>query len=210
MRPRAGAAYRRAMATFPGSLTTRRPHGRSSCALVACALMLALAGCGVVQGFVSTVRALDRAGFGTPDIQVDSGDSYRITVEKDTEDLDAAAAEAAGVVWRELPLRIERLEVSCGNGYGGRGVYTADRPELERRFGARDPALDEGVRKGDLRTVALVLIGLFVGGLLVLAGIVVLVVVLIRRSRRGSPPPGPPGPPGWGTQPPPPGYGPPS
>lgn len=175
-----------------------------------CALMLALAGCGVVQGFVSTVRALDRAGFGTPDIQVDSGDSYRVTVEKDTEDLDAAAAEAAGVVWRELPLRIEHLEVSCGNGYGGRGVYDADRAELERRFGARDPALDEGVRKGDLRTVALVLIGLFVGGLLVLAGIIVLVVVLIRRSRRSSPPPGPPGPPGWGTQPPPPGYGPPS
>ncbi len=43
------------------------------------------------------------------------------------EALAAAAAEAAGVVWRELPLRIERLEVSCGNGFGGRGTYAADR-----------------------------------------------------------------------------------
>ncbi len=167
-----------------------------------------MAGCSLAEGFVSTVRALDRAGFGTPDIEVDSGDSFRVTVAKDAEDLDAAAAEAAGVVWRELPLRIEGLEVVCNNGFGGRGTYAADRAELERRFGPRDPALDEGFQESDLRTVAFVVLALFLGGLLVLAGIVVLIVVLVRRNRRRGPPH--PGPPGWGTQPPPPGYGPPT
>lgn len=171
-------------------------------------LALVVAGCSLAEGFVSTVTALDEAGFGTGNIEVDSGDSFTVTVSKDSDDLDAAAAEAAGVVWRELPLRIDGLEVVCTNGFGGRGTYSADRAELERRFGPRDPALDEGIQESDLRTVAIVVIALFVGGLLLLAGIVVLIVILVRRNRgRG---PQHPGPPGWGTQPPPPGYGPPS
>jgi len=165
-----------------------------------------LAGCGLAEGFLSTVQELDQAGFGTPDIEVESGDGYRVTVTKDTEDLVAAATEAAGVVWRELPLRIESLEVTCENGFGGRGTYTADRGELEQRFGPRDPALDEGFQESDARTVLLIVLALVVGGLLVLAGIIVLIVVLVRRNRHRNPPPGPPGPPGWGTQPPAPGY----
>lgn len=200
------------MATTKGSLSARLPHSSLRRGLVASALVLVLvlAGCSVLQGFVSTIRALDRAGFGTPDIQLDGNDSYRVTVSKDTDDLAAAAAEAAGVVWRELPLRIERLEVSCGNGFGGRGTYAADRAELQERFGPRDPALDAGVQEGDLRTLGIVVIAMLVGGVVVLVGIVILVVVLIRRSRRRSPPPGPPGPPPvWETQHPPPGYGPP-
>ncbi|MEO5678375.1 MAG: hypothetical protein ABIS47_01795 [Acidimicrobiales bacterium] len=170
-----------------------------------CAAVLALAGCGLLRAGVSTIKALDRAGFGVPDVQVDGGDSFRVTVKKDTEDLDGAAAEAAGVVWRELPFRIEHLQVTCRNGFGGRGIYVADRDELERRFGPRDPALDKGVQDSDVRTAVLVVLGLVVGGLLVLVGIIVLIVVLVRRSRRPPPPP-----PGWGTQPPPPGYGRPS
>ncbi len=176
-----------------------------------CAALLLMAGCGVVRGSVSTVRALDDAGFGVPDVQLEPGDSLRVTVEKDTEDLDAAAAEAAGLVWRNLPFRIEQLEVTCNNGFGGRAIYQADRAELERRFGARDPALDKGVQASDTRTILIVVAVLLGGGLLVLVGIVVLIVVLIRRSRRRDPPPGPPGPPpGWVTQPPPPGYRPPA
>ena len=173
---------------------------------------LVVAGCSLATGFVSTVEELDAAGFGSADVEVDSGDSYRVRVTKDTEDLSAAAADAAGVVWRELPVRIERLSVVCTNGFGGEGTYTADRAELERRFGPRDPELDEGFEESDARTVALVILGLFLGGLVVLAGIVVLIYVLVRRNRRRSPPPGPgpPPPAGWGTQPPPPGYGPPS
>lgn len=179
-------------------------RGRPGTALAALvALVLALAGCGVVEGTISTVRALDRAGFGTANIQLRDDDTYLVSVEKDVEDLDDAAVEAAGVVWRELPLRIERLEVSCGNGFGGRGTFAADRAELERRFGPRDPDLDRGFQESDVRTVLLVVAGLVVAGLLVLGGIVVLIVVLIRRSRRSNPPPGPPGP-----LPPPPGYGP--
>lgn len=188
-----------------------RRGGRIPAALVGLLLVgLAVAGCSVVRGAVSTITALDRAGFKASDIQPGDGtDAWVVTVQKkDTEDLDAAAAEAAGVVWHELPLRIERLRVSCGNGFGGKGTFEADRAELERRFGARDPKLDRGIQQRDLRIVALVLVGLVLGGLVVLAGIIILVVVLVRRSRRRNPPPGPPG--GEVSQWPPPQYRPPA
>jgi len=180
-----------------------RRRGKILAALAA--LVLVASGCSLLRGAVSTIRALDRAGFGAADIQPGTGtDSWQVTVEKkDAEDLDAAAADAAAVVWRELPLRIARLEVRCGNGFGGKGTFSADRAELERRFGPRPATLDEGIQDGDVRTIAVVLAGLIVLGVVVLVGIVVLVVLLIRRSRKRNPPPGP-----WGTQPPPPGYGP--
>lgn len=209
-RPRASRLLR--IDHWARSLPARRPLGNRRVALLAAlALVLVLtAGCSLAKGFVSTVNQLDAAGFGTADIEMAGTDSFRVTVTKDTEDLDAAAAEAAGVVWRTLPLRIESLEVVCTNGFGGEGAYTADRAELERRFGPRDPSLDEGFQESDARTIAAVVLGLFLGGLVILAGIVVLIVVLVRRNRRRRPPPGPPAPPGWGAQPPPPGYGPPS
>jgi len=170
-----------------------------------------LAGCGLVQGTLDTVRALQKAGFSSARIQTGDRDVFVVGVRKDTEDLDAAAQEAAGVVWRKLPLRVERLEVTCDNGFGGKGRFSASRAELEQRFGTRDPALDRGFQQSDLRTVLIVLGALVVVGLLVLGGIIALVVVLVRRNRRARPPPGPhPG--GWGpggsSQPPPPGYGP--
>jgi predicted small secreted protein len=197
------------MATAAVDLDPRLPAGRRGRAVVAAvvALALVLAGCGIVRGTISTVKALDRAGFSSPKIQMHGQDGFVVRVKKDTEDLDGAAVEAAGVVWRKLPLRIERLEVVCGNGFGGKGSFAADRAELERRFGARDPALDRGVQDSDLRTVAIVIGALVLAGLLVMAGIVVLVVVLVRRNRRKGPPPGPPDP-GYYAQPPPPGYGP--
>lgn len=184
-------------------MVARRRSGNRLAVLVG--LVLVLSGCSVIRGAVSTIRALDRAGFSASDIQPGTGtDSWEVTVQKkDAEDLDAAAADAAAVVWRELPLRIERLEVTCGNGFGGKGSFTADRGELERRFGPRPSALDEGIREDDVRTIAIVVAVLLVIGVAVLIGIVVLVVVLVRRNRRRNPPPGP-----WGTQPPPPGYGP--
>jgi len=193
-------------------MVARRRPGK---AWIALGLLLAVvAGCGVIRGTVSTLRALDKSGFGAPGIRTLGGDRYSVTVEKNTEDLDIAAVEAAGVVWRNLPFRIERLEVACGNGFGGKGRYAADRAELEQRFGARDPDLDRGFQKSDIRTVAIVIGALVVVGLVVLAGIVVLVLVLVRNSRRRRPPPGTWGPTGpggvdnRGPQPPPPGYGP--
>ena len=173
-------------------------------------LVLAATGCGVVRGTISTVRALQKAGFSSATIHPRTGDTIAVEVKKDTEDLDLAAADAAGVVWRKLPLRVERLEVTCGNGFGGKGRFAADRAGLEQRFGARDPVLDRGFQESDFRTVAIVLGVLFLGGLLVLAGVIVLVVVLVRRNRGRTPPPGPPPPPAgrWqgASQPPPPGY----
>jgi len=171
--------------------------------------VLLVAGCSVVRGTFNTVRALEKAGFSAPRIQTGNGDRFSVTVKKDTEDLDAAAVDAAGVVWRHLPLPIGRLEVSCRNGFGGRGTFAADHAELEERFGARDPDLDRGIQQSDLRTLGLVIAGLLVVGMVVLIGIVVLVVVLVRRNRRRRPPPGPWGPTGPVPQAPPPGYGPP-
>lgn len=184
------------------------PVARRAGLVLAGVLLAVLAGCGVVRGTIGTVRALNDAGFGIPEIQLDAeDDGVRVSVEKDTEDLPAGAAEAAEVVWDNLPLRIERMEVTCTNGFGGRGTFEADRTELERRFGPRDPTLDEGLQDDDLRTLGIVVAVMLIGGLVVLAGIVILIVVLVRRSRRRNPPPGPPGPPsGWQAQPPPPGY----
>jgi len=181
-------------------MPARRPAGK---ALVAVALLvLAATGCGLVRGTISTVRALQKAGFSSARIQTGNPDSFKVKVRKDSEDLDVAAMEAAGVVWAKLPLRVERLDVLCENGFGGKGTFVADRAQLEQRFGARDPDLDRGFQRSDLRTVAIVIGVLVVGGLVVLGGIIVLVVVLVRRSRRRSPPPGP------FSQHPPPGYGP--
>lgn len=180
--------------------------------LVLAALLLVGAGCGavggVVRGTLSTIRLLDDKGFDGAQIQPRGGDVVLVTVTtKDSEDLDAAAVEAAAVVWGNLPLRVERLEVRSKNGFGGRGAYRADRAELEQRFGARDPALDKGFDSVDPRTVLIVVGALVVGGSLVLVGLIVLVVLLVRRNRNRRTPPGPQGPPpGWETQPPPPGY----
>lgn len=191
------------------------PCHRSRPAAAAAGLVLAalllVAGCGavegVVRGTVSTIRVLDDKGFDGPQIQPRGGDVVLVTVTKDSEDLEAAAVEAAGVVWGNLPLPIQRLEVTCKNGFGGRAAYRADRAELEQRFGTRDPTLDEGFDSVEPRTVAIVAGAVVLGGLLVLVGLIVLVVVLVGRNRRRRPPPGPPGPPsGWETQPPPPGY----
>lgn len=199
-------AYRRAMAWVTSAHPRRRRTGRLVPPLVA--LVLLLGACGVVKGFVATLADLEQAGFNAPGIN-QVGDETVVTVEKDAEDLDAAAADAAEVVWDRLPLRIERMDVTCDNGYGGSGTFVAQRSELEQRFGTRDPALDRGFQESDFRTVGLVVLGLVFGGLVVLAGILVLILVLVRRSRRRNQPPGPPGPPGaWGQVPPPPGYGP--
>jgi hypothetical protein len=175
-------------------------------------LAMLVSACGVVKGTVTTIRELDRAGFTSAQIQVLETDSYQVSVRKDAEDLNAAAVDAARVVWERLPLRVERLEVTCNNGFGGSGRFAADREELEQRFGPRDPDLDRGLQESDFRTAGLVLVGLFVLGLVVLAGIIVLVLLLIRRSKRRKPPQGPP-PGGWGPPPggggplgPPPGY----
>ena len=191
--------------------SARPPLRRAAVGLgVITALLLGLVGCGVARGFISTIRALDEAGFSASSVQPESGDRVVVEVKKDAEDLDVAAADAARVVWENLPLPIERLEVNCTNGFGGEGTFAADRVELERRFGARDPDLDRGLQGDDLRNAGLLIAGLFVVGLLVLGGIVTLIIVLAARARKrkappGPPPPGPPG--GWGPQPPPPGYG---
>jgi len=178
-------------------------------------LGLALGGCSVLQATYPTSQALDEEGFRSAAFKEGDGDTWVVTVEKDVDDLDAGAADAAGVVWRELPYRVERLEVRCGNGFGGKGAFEAERAELERRFGARDPDLDRGPEGWSASAITAVLIGLVVVGLVVLGGIGLVIVAAARRSRQQRPPPTAGGPAeqeadGEVSQPPPPRYGPPT
>ena len=185
-------------------------------------LGLAAPACSSFRASFATTKALVEAGYsvGPTDISSRDDDGWVVRVEKDTEDLSAAATEAARIVWRELSLRIDRLEVRCGNGFGGEGRFVAGRAELEQRFGPRDPDLDRRTQAEEEQLAALIVVGLLAGGLVLCAGIALLVVLLVRRSRRRKPPPGPWGPGGPGgppappwpggevSQPPPPRYGP--
>lgn len=168
--------------------------GKRAAVLLAAALVVAA--CGAVGGTISTFRALGEAGYSNPQLS-STGGEISMTVRRDAEDLDAAAARAAEIVWRKLPFPIDTLTVVCENGFGGQGSFRATRAELEAAFGERDPKLDEPVSDSELRRVGLIALALLLLGLAVLAAIVVTIVVLVRRSRRSAhrPPPPPPLPP---------------
>jgi hypothetical protein len=167
-----------------------------------------ISGCTVVKGTISTISSLQKAGFENPQINT-SESAINVNVGCKGDDLDAAAKEAARIVWLELPLPIEALSVVCRNGFGGSGTFSQSRDELEETFGARPAKLDEPVNEDDIRNVAIGVAIAGVVGLLILAGIIVAIVLLVRRNRRNrQPPPGYPGHPGY-PQPPQPPYPPP-
>jgi hypothetical protein len=173
-----------------------RPFGKRLAVLALCLAFLAVAsGCSVVRGTISTFTALGKAGFQNPQVDTSGGDVVKVRVRRDTEDLTAAARQAAEIVWDNLPLPITRLTVVCENGFGGTGTYSGDRLELEAAFGPRDPKLDTPVQDAELRKLGLVVIGVVLFGVVALVAIVVTIVLLVRRNRRQSQPPPPP--PGW-------------
>jgi len=152
-------------------------------ALVAVAACLLLSGCTVLKGTISTVKELSDAGFGSPQIDVSGGDLVEVRVRRDGEDLEASAGRAAEIVWRNLPLRIETLTVTCENGFGGEAAFSADRSQLIEQLGPRDAALDRGVQRDDVRTLLIVIALAVVVGLLILTAIVVGIVLVVRRNK---------------------------
>jgi hypothetical protein len=188
--------------------------------LVAVAAAL-LAGCDLATGTVRTASELEEAGIRNPNLQYDGG-TATLDYDADPNPLEARAEQdqAAAIIWRNLPFRIEQITVA-----GGGTVPSRDYPRamLEQVLGPRPANLDRSVDDIARRaTVVAVVVSLVV---LVLVIVVILLVVRAVRRRptpQAAGPWGGPGPqqpwgqpgapqgwgqpgaqPGWGQPPPP-------
>jgi hypothetical protein len=199
-------------------------------ALVAVAVAAALlAGCDLATGTVRTATELEEAGIGNPNLQYDGG-TATLEYDADPNPLEARAEqdEAAAIIWRNLPFRIDQITVSANGGALPSREYP--RALLEQELGPRPANLDRSVE--DIARRATLIAA--VVALVVLVLIIVVIVLVVRAVRR-RPTPQPAGPwpqggapqpwgqPGgqqgwsqppppqqpWGTQPPNPGWPPP-
>jgi hypothetical protein len=179
-------------------------------AAVAAAVVL-LAGCELATGTVRTATELQDAGIRNPDLQYDNGEA-RIEYDPSTGPLERRAEQdrAAGIVWRNLPFRLDRITVTAR---GGGLLDQRDYPRevLEASFGPRPEGLDRS--PGEIARRAL--LWATIGGLLFLLAVVLIIVLVVRAVRRRptpqpagawqAPPPqqpwGQPGQPGYGQQP---------
>jgi hypothetical protein len=170
---------------MPSPCSIGKPPRRAAWTGIAVALLcLGLAGCSVVKGTITTLQALNDAGFTNANVSQGAGDSVEVRVRRDDADLPGAARRAAEIVWHKFPLRIDHLTVVCENGFGGRGTFAADREELIGAFGARDPVLDKGVQEAELRNIGLIVLAIAAVGVLILVAIVIGIVLLVRRNKR--------------------------
>jgi hypothetical protein len=179
-------------------------------AAVAAAVVL-LAGCELATGTVRTATELQDAGIRNPDLQYDNGEA-RIEYDPASGPLGLRAEQdrAAGIVWRNLPFRLDRITVTAR---GGGLLDQRDYPRevLEASFGPRPEGLDRS--PGEIARRAL--LWATIGGLLFLLAVVLIIVLVVRAVRRRptpqpagawqAPPPqqpwGQPGQPGYGQQP---------
>jgi hypothetical protein len=176
-------------------------------ALVALAAAL-LAGCDLATGTLRTATELEKAGIHNPNLQYNGG-TATLEYNADPNPLDARTEQdqAAAIIWRNLPFRVERIIVVDRGG----AVPSRDYPraELEQELGPRPAGLDRSVEDIARRaTLIAVVVSLVV---LVLVIVVILLVVRAVRRRPTPQPAGPwaqPGPPQpWGQPGPPPGWG---
>jgi hypothetical protein len=178
-------------------------------ALVLVALAAAvLAGCDLATGTVRTATELEKAGIHNPNLQYDGG-TATLEYDADPNPLDARAEQdqAAAIIWRNLPFRVERVTVVDRGGQVPSRDYP--RAELEQELGPRPAGLDRSVEDiARQATLIAVVVSLVV---LVLVIVVILLVVRAVRRRPTPQPAGPwaqPGPPQpWGQPGPPPGWG---
>jgi hypothetical protein len=184
--------------------------------LLAAAAVL-LAGCDLATGTVRTATQLQQAGIRNANLNYNDGVA---TVDYDASPDPAQARqeqdEAARIIWRNLPFRVERIIVTANGGVPPSRDYP--RAALEQELGPRPAKLDQSVQDIARRAT---LIAVVVS--LVFLVLIVLVIVLVVRAMRKRPAPqpagpwtgphqpwGPPGqqPPGWGPPPQqPPGWG---
>jgi hypothetical protein len=162
-----------------------------------------LAGCDLATGTVRTATELQRAGIDNPNLNYDGG-TATLHYDADPNALDARAEQdqAAAIIWRNLPFRIERIVITSDSGaFPTQRVYTRD--QLEQELGPRPANLDRSV--ADIARRATLIAG--VVALVVLVLIVLVIVLVVRAVRRRPPaqpapawPQGPPGSQPWGQQ----------
>jgi hypothetical protein len=182
------------------------PARRRWLALVAISVVL-LAGCEFATGTVRTVTELEDAGIRNPSLDF-SGGVARLEYDSGGPlDRRAEQDRAAEIIWRNLPFRIEGITVRDRGDGSPLAQRTYPRAVLERLFGPRPEGLDRS--PGDL--ARRVVLWASIGGLVVLAAVILIVVLVVRAVRRRPTPrpagawqgqPGPPGQP-WAQ----PGYG---
>ena len=164
--------------------------------LLATAAVL-LAGCDLATGTVRTATQLQQAGIRNPNLNYDRDGVATVEYDPDPNLLQARQEqdEAARIIWRNLPFRIERITVIPNGGV----IPSRDYPRalLEQELGPRPANLDRSVDDIARRaTLIAVLVSLVV---LVL---IIVVIVLVVRAVRKRPTPQPAGPwPGAGPQP---------
>src|ERR671914_1842586 len=122
--------------TMSGPARHRRGVARwRTLVLVAVAAAL-LAGCDLATGTVRTATELEEAGIRNPNLQYDGG-TATLEYDADPNPLEARAEQerAAGVIWRNLPFRIDAIVVTPE----GVGLPSREYPRavLEQRLGPR-------------------------------------------------------------------------
>jgi hypothetical protein len=172
--------------------------------LVAVAAAL-LAGCDLATGTVRTAAELEEAGIRNPNLQYDRQGTATLEYDADPNPLEARAEQdqAAAIIWRHLPFRIEQIHVVARSGTVPSRDYPRDL--LEQLLGPRPADLDRSVDDIARRATVVAL----VVSLVVLVLVIVVIVLVVRAVRR-RPTPQPAGPwaqpgpqPAWGQSPPP-------
>ena len=155
--------------------------------LVAVAAAL-LAGCDLATGTVRTAAELEKAGIRNPNLHYDGG-TATLTYDADPNPLEARAEQdqAAAIIWRNLPFRVDQITVTADGGTVPSRQYP--RALLEQELGPRPADLDRSVEDTARRAV---LIALVVA--LVVLVLVIVVIVLVVRAVRRRPTPQPAGP----------------
>ena len=168
----------------------RQPRGVTRCqALVLVAVAAALlAGCDLATGTVRTAAELEKAGIHNPNLQYNRG-TATLTYDADPNPLEARAEQdqAAAIIWRNLPFRVDQITVTADGGTVPSRQYP--RALLEQELGPRPANLDRSVEDTARRAV---LIALVVA--LVVLVLVIVVIVLVVRAVRRRPTPQPAGP----------------
>ena len=191
----------------------RRGVARWRVLVVAAAAVALLAGCDLATGTVRTATELEEAGIRNPNLQYDGG-TATLEFDADPNPLEARAEQdqAAAIIWRNLPFRIDEIVVTDdGGGFPSREY---PRALLEQQLGPRPEGLDRSVEDTARRAILVAV----VVALVVLALVIVVIVLVVRAVRRrptpqpagpwaqpGAPQPwGQPAPaqPGWGQPPP--------
>jgi hypothetical protein len=164
--------------------------------LVAVAAAL-LAGCDLATGTVRTAAELEKAGIRNPNLHYDGG-TATLTFDADPNPLEARAEQdqAAAIIWRNLPFRVDQITVTADGGTVPSRQYP--RALLEQELGPRPANLDRSVEDTARRAV---LIAVVVA--LVVLVLVIVVIGLVVRAVRRRPTPQPAGPwaQGGATQP---------